>query len=662
MQENPGNPSDRLIEETLKNLDAGSTELFEGLSAKGRECIREMVGEIYSGDDSMLEALYAVDYDHKRVDPHTFFTHPDYMGHFKDEVYDAWWPHILRICDPNKPVFEAILTGSLGIGKSTVGSGLIMSYHLHRLLCLKDPASFFGLAKKSKIVLGLYSLDLKSAEDIGFYILRDQLLADSPFFNEVYRRNPYGVDEIKFPKDIVIKTGSQSLHIAGKNLFAIAVDEMNLMKRGDSTTHKAFKLANDVSRRLETRFMQRGGEISGVSIFIGSAGSESDFIENRIRLVSGRKHYYVVRGAKWEYVKTDEDGNSKYSGKKFRVQVGNKFFKSKLLDRVIEEKGDVEVIPEYPHEDEGCDVVDVPVEHYTVFDMDVDGSLRDLAGISTRAFMKLFSNAERVRRCMTKELENPFAQDIVAAYLFGPNELSDLFRKEKICRVKHSHYVPARHPGAPRYIHIDLAKTKDLAGIAMVHPSSHFITVEDDRDVGSYDVRKEVEVDFVVGVSAGPRKEAIDYANIRRLVFMLRRCGFWIRLVTLDSWQSEDSRQRFLEAGIKSEIFSLDKDCVPYLIFRNAVNSGKFRCPKVDLLYTECVDLDYDSIREKVDHPEGGSKDLADGVAGATYRCLVDKIRPAEIGQEFRNAENKEDVKLNSYLSKLDEIRQRMRG
>jgi len=644
--------ADDILDRAFEEFQKGHAKTFESLSPEGREYVRQMLPRILSGDANLMDALYGVDYEHKRVDPETFFSHPDYMGHFKDQIYEAWWPHLMRICDPMKSVYEVVLTGSIGSGKSTVGTGLVLSYYLHRILCLKDPAAFFGLGKGSRVVFGVYSLDLQSAEDVGFYILRDQMLADSPFFNSLYPRSPHGTDEIKFSKGVLVKIGSSGLHAAGKNLFAIVIDEMNLMRRGESTANKAFSLANDVIRRLESRFLQSGGDIPGVAVFIGSAGSESDFIERRIRMTKGMDHRYVVRCAIWDFVRKDKEGNSRYGGEKFRVQIGSKYHKSKVLDHVVYEGGEWLVSPLQEAPDEDCGMVEVPVEHYSSFSVDPDGSLADFAGVSTKSFMKLFTNRERLLEAADENLPNPFGQETIQAYLFGPTELAHEYDQQKVCKVCSSRYRPIRHPEAPRYIHIDLAKKWDRAGIAMVHPSSHFLARQDiGEEIQTYDIGKELEVDFALGVEAGPKKEAIDFANIRRLILFIRDCGFWIRLVTLDSWQSEDTRQRLLEAGVETEIFSVDKDTRPYLIFRNAVNAGKVKWPQSELLFEELSELDYDVFLDKVDHPDGGTKDVADAVAAASYRCLVDKVMPSEVRSVADRGH-----KLNKYLARLKDL------
>ena len=609
----------QLVERCFDEFTRGNAELFKTLSPGGREYIRELVANsLLSKDTALAEELYAVDYDHKKVDAQTFFTHSDYLGHFKNEIFQAWWPHLLKICDPAQGIFEVIFTGAQGIGKSTVANGLILANRLHQLLCLRDPAKFFGLAKDSMIVLGIYSYDLKSAEDTGFFILRDQILKDSPFFSSLYRRRPKGTDEMVFPKNIVIKLGSQSLHASGKNLFAISVDEMNVMRKGKATAAKAYNLANTVSTRLESRFKTRNGEIPGITLFIGSAGSTDDFIERRIVRINGKKGRYVVRGALWDFIQ-----RINYSGKKFRVQVGTQSTDCKVLDTMKEIGGIPEVIP-IAEPDLNCSVIDVPVEHFDSFDLDCESALRNLAGVSTSSYLKLFSNKERLLEVVDASLPKFFDSDVLYGYLQGPVEIANEFKRDLACSIRGSRWYPKNHPEAPRYIHIDLAKNQDMAGICMVHPSRHYNTKIEFE--GLYDISKEVEVDFAIALTCGPKKESIDFANIRRLVFALRQWNFWIRSVTFDSWQSEDSIQRLYEAGVVASVLSVDKDIKPYLITRNAVYAHKIKIPNIPVLLDELLALEYYIADNKIDHPEDKSKDLADAFAGSVYSCLVDKV------------------------------------
>ena len=179
---------------------------------------------LLKGDAASIEALYAVDYDRVPVDPLTFLTSTDYMGHFK--CWPAWEDKIVQACDPQSRIIELILTGAQGLGKTTTAM-FILAYKLYRLSCLRDPASFYGLARKSKITFGLYAVTMKQLEDTGFYTLRDMMIDQSPYFREVFKRTPYGKEHITWDNgDKVIKVvvGSGSLHAIGLSLFAVAAE------------------------------------------------------------------------------------------------------------------------------------------------------------------------------------------------------------------------------------------------------------------------------------------------------------------------------------------------------------------------------------------------------------------------------------------------------
>ena len=91
--------------------------------------------------------------------------------------------------------------------------------------------------------------------------------------------------------------------------------------------------------------------------------------------------------------------------------------------------------------------------------------------------------------------------------------------------------------------------------------------------------------------------------------------GFWLRKVTYDSYQSEDSIQRLTDAGVSAEIKSVDKDHYPYMILRNAVTAKRISMPDNTLLLEELGNLDFDSVTLRVDHPPNGTKDVADACA-----------------------------------------------
>ena len=90
--------------------------------------------------------------------------------------------------------------------------------------------------------------------------------------------------------------------------------------------------------------------------------------------------------------------------------------------------------------------------------------------------------------------------------------------------------------------------------------------------------------------------------------------------------------QLFLKKGFDASLVSVDKTDVPYNMLKNAILEKRFHGIYVDLLNRELVELERDYIKKKVDHPDGGSKDVADAICGAYYKCIVTQSKPTRIG------------------------------
>lgn len=71
-----------------------------------------------------------------------------------------------------------ILTGSIGLGKTEVAS-IAMLYLLYRMLCLKDPYSYYGLMPNDKITFSLLNITLETAKGVGWQKLQ-QHIQNSP--------------------------------------------------------------------------------------------------------------------------------------------------------------------------------------------------------------------------------------------------------------------------------------------------------------------------------------------------------------------------------------------------------------------------------------------------------------------------------------------------
>jgi|CXWL01.1.fsa_nt_gi hypothetical protein len=665
----------------LENIAAGSLELFQRLPASGRAWILHNVIEpavrAGSGDKAAMEALYAHDYERIPPDPVTFLDSPDYVGGAAKELFPAWRPVVLKACEPLSGIYEMNLTGASSLGKTTAAV-FVLAYKIARLLCLRDAAVFYGLQARTKIYIGLYAITKNLVKQVGFYDLRDKIIDSSPFFRDVYPRVPHGNEYIRWEtKPIEVLVGSSELHAIGRSLFALLADELNYFAQGARTANRARELVAEVSRRLEGRFVQEGGDMPGIAIYVSQTRTRSDYLEQRIREKRGAPGVMCVRGPRWAF---NPMGYHRDRNRGFRPDLGDPFFRTfvgtdvtdpKILDTVARQPDGTYFVEPIDSKDKPSEelVLKVPIVHYSAFKDDVHGALRMLGDVPSGAFTPFFPRHEAVAACFDESLPFPFSAQKIPCYERAAAELQDSFDIKAVTRVYMGRLRPLRHPDAGRYIHLDLAQgaggQADLAGMAMVHSSGHYISERDPESdaqagVGSSEVVMNVEVDFYVALTGGPYGESIDFRKVRKFIGWLRNCGFHIKLVTSDQFQSFDMLQRLREAGFQTDRQSVDKTSQPYRVLRGAASEGRLALPwppgvmpvRVGLedardrvmealprvhLYREVTGLEHDVQKDKVDHraenPDGskGSKDVADGLAGATYRCLADTATVGEM-------------------------------
>ena len=157
--------------------------------------------------------------------------------------------------------------------------------------------------------------------------------------------------------------------------------------------------------------------------------------------------------------------------------------------------------------------------------------------------------------------------------------------------------------GTRYFIHFDLAKNKDKAGLAMVHREPTGVVV----------------VDLMHAIAPLPGKN-IDFAALRDFVYLFQERGCAIELVTYDQWQSEDSRQILESKGFKTDYVSADKTTAPYDTAIEMLTTGRLDYYNHPIFLREMRALRTNGL--KYDHPKKGSKDVADAVACATWACI----------------------------------------
>jgi hypothetical protein len=164
------------------------------------------------------------------------------------------------------------------------------------------------------------------------------------------------------------------------------------------------------------------------------------------------------------------------------------------------------------------------------------------------------------------------------------------------------------------FIHVDLAQKHDHCAVSMAHIEK-FVSV---KVTDTYSQPAPiVKVDAVMYWTPTSDK-SVDFGEVRDYILSLRSRGFNIRICTFDRWNSHDMMQQLKQYGINTETLSVAKkhyDDMAMVVLEERLNG-----PHIPLLVDELLELRI--MRDKVDHPRKGSKDLADAVCGSIYNAI----------------------------------------
>ena len=107
-------------------------------------------------------------------------------------------------------------------------------------------------------------------------------------------------------------------------------------------------------------------------------------------------------------------------------------------------------------------VIVVPGEYRGEFERDMDGALRNLAGIATESMSPLFRDKTVILRCISKERVHPFTRAEISTSTADDLHIETYFRAEAMFKIHMSRYVVREDPDAPRFVGIDIGLVHDL--------------------------------------------------------------------------------------------------------------------------------------------------------------------------------------------------------
>jgi hypothetical protein len=614
----------RVAEETLY----GDRELFDGLSTPERALVVEWLAEaIVDGqaDTSLHGLLWEVDYIRQPPTIEEFIENDYYFGRAASFLHPRWKEDLHEVFRPGSPIFEWILTGAIGTGKTTV-SDVAMGYKLCVLSCLRDASRYYGLLPDEKIVFGIYSKTLTQAADAGFYKLRGYL-DNSTYFTEHCPRDLKKQSRIDFEpmarKKIQVAQGSRSGHALGLDLFAFLMDEANFMdekqdKDTGKTVGQAYDLYNATYTRLQSRFGRPGGVLPGMLFLVSSRNAQTSFLEEHLKTVTSgnhSQHTYVSDYPLWEC-----KPKSRYTFPGFQVEIGDRHAASRILEPTEKVR-------------KGARTIEIPLELRKSFDEDTDQALRDMAGVATFNVSPLIRDRASVHDAVHAKMVHPFSRVEVICDINDDVLIEEHFDVTKIARVVGSKHVPRLNPKCPRFIHVDIGLTNDALGIAMGHIGGTMKTERTNAE-GLYSTVSNpyILMDLMLRVRA-PAGGEVDLSKVRAFILFLKRL-YPIAKITYDQFQSSDSIQILKKHHLDAGHQSVDRKEDAYLSLRSAHFDRRISMCEYMPYIDEVLDLERlikPNGRNKVDHPKKatkggkGSKDVSDAVAGVVWLCMNDE-------------------------------------
>ncbi len=600
------------------------SERERGLLEQAKEAIstfdNHMFGEMYyeslrrklvEDDDSLFRFMQHL--EQPPVSPDAFLDSEEFIGSTDLTIWPEvraaflelnqnWWK------GSNSGAYnEALLMGATGTAKSTLAE-LTTLYHLHILGCLKQPQAVYGLPKATAIVIPIMAAKPHVTKRVIYQPLR-KMIEDMPWFQKHLRFDKLIESEMVFAdKNIrIVMGGADADSILGEAVIAGIIDEINFMnvvlksKKAEVTSGRAGlydqaqSIYETMTRRKKGRFT-RPGPMIGIICVSSSTKYKGDFTDKRLAHICkvGEKGVYVYNKKQYEVVPQE-----RFCGRTFRLLVGNEILSD---TRIL---GPKEKVPE------GSLVLAIPIEYEDDFKKNPHDALRDVVGMSTSSISPFIRRRFKILECITDGEEQG-----LESFLLKDNVVLGV---DGMPQVKPGHYCA--NPSRPRYVHIDLSLTGDRCGIAMIRFDGQKAV---EREGGTIEHLPYGSVELACTIEPDANSE-IQLAEVRMWVKMLRDMyGYPIRVVTYDGYNSRESVQQWRKAGVKTGNISVDRTSVPYKQLRDAFNDGRIALFHNEVLLSELFELEYDEVKDKVDHPATGSKDLADAVCGA-YTSMLER-------------------------------------
>lgn len=451
---------------------------------------------------------------------------------------------------------------------------MIKFYRAILTISYRNPKQYLKLGESTRLTDATISFTKGSAYDLVIKGL-DSLLQTSPKCQKLhYERdmtNPEYTESGKIlfcntsKGNSILRVGdifydciSEPIQLVGRNLISVSATELSFLKEV-MPEEKVMKLVDEMFSRVHNRF---GYNNPNVSLIVDSSPNSMEGLADQwIEKHKNDKDKLFINDKKWELptfswmfpiYEKDKKNNV------FPIFKGTSTQPTKIITK--------EEVKNFNEED----IIWTPNDLYELAKDNVTKIMRDFGATPTAGSdTKLFTNHELINQCFVPNLKN-FYMFEYASYLLAPETL--LWDKIRplfyVYTGQKNSFRLKRYPSDERFVHIDMAEKKDMAGISMVH-------LETDK-IG----RKMYVADFTLPIMS-KKDDKINLDSFKYLVYCMKIYGNTnIKKVTYDGFESKSSIQFLERNGFECERLSLDSTPDYYLSFASWVMQGRVKIGK----------------------------------------------------------------------------------
>lgn len=465
---------------------------------------------------------------------------------------------------------EIILQLGKGSGKD-YSSTIATAYIVYLLLCLKDPAAYYGKPPGDAIDILNIAINAEQAKRVFFKGITTRI-EKSPWFQGKYIPK---AASIEFDKGITVHSGhSQRESWEGYNVLVVILDEISGFELDSTSGHEQAKTADAIYKMYRASVDSRFPDF-GKLILLSFPRFKNDYIQQKYNEVVAEKEVLLKR----HLFKVDPELPDGTEGNEFEIEWEEDQIVSYTIPKVFALRRPTwEINPTRK------------IEDFTVaFYKDPVDALSRFACMPPEATDAFFKSREKV--------ETAFNNPNMGVSEDG--RFSEWFQPD---------------PDKEYFVHVDLAQKHDHCAVSLSHVDS-WVSMKIAGEMTEAAPR--VVVDAVRWWTPTSTK-SVDFTEVKDYIISLKARGFNLRMVTFDRWNSHDMMQQLKAYGINTEILSVAKK--HYEDMALIVTEERLNGPAISLLVDELLQLRI--IRDKVDHPRKGSKDLADAVCGSIYNAI----------------------------------------